>query len=57
MDGDRIQAIITTEKDAMRIKPGLTEGMDIRCEAIQAEWHNTDAFAAWLRTAIEESSD
>ena len=57
MDGDRIQAIITTEKDAMRIKPELTEGMDIRCEAIQAEWHNADAFATWLKIAIEESSD
>jgi len=26
MEGDRLQAIITTDKDAMRIKPELTQG-------------------------------
>ncbi len=52
-EGDRLQAIITTEKDAMRIKPELTQGMNIRCEAIKAEWHDTAAFQSWLRTAIE----
>jgi tetraacyldisaccharide 4'-kinase len=52
MEGDRIRAIITTEKDAMRIKPELTEGINIRCEAIKAEWHDSEAFALWLREAI-----
>ena len=55
MEGDRLQAIVTTDKDAMRIKPELAQGMNIRCEAIKAEWHDHEAFEAWLRATIKQS--
>ena len=55
MEGDRLQAIITTDKDAMRIKPELAQCMNIRCEAIKAEWHDHEAFEAWLRATIKQS--
>jgi len=29
--------------------------MNIRCEAIKAEWHDHDAFEAWLRATIKQS--
>jgi tetraacyldisaccharide-1-P 4'-kinase len=57
MEGDRLQAIITTDKDAMRIKPELTQGLNIRCEAIKAEWHDTEALRSWLKSTIESISE
>ena len=57
MEGDRLQAIITTDKDAMRIKPELTQGLNIRCESIKAEWHNAEAVQSWLRSTIESIAE
>ncbi len=57
MEGDRLQAIITTDKDAMRIKPELTQGLNIRCEAIKAEWHDAEALQSWLKSTIESISE
>lgn len=48
IESDRLQAMVTTEKDAVRIQPGALSSVDVRYESLSAHWHEPDAFKEWI---------
>ena len=52
IDSDRLHALVTTEKDVVRFPPAGIEGIEIRYEPLEAEWHQPDSLRTWLRQEI-----
>ncbi len=53
IDSDRLHALITTEKDVVRLPLRGIEGVPIRYEPMHAEWQEPHELKAWLRDQIE----
>ena len=56
MDSDRLHALITTEKDVVRMPLEGIPGVAIRYEPMHAEWQEPAEVKAWLRDQIEGQS-
>ena len=54
MESDRLQALVTTEKDATRLKGMDLEGLDIRYEPIQAQLIPQTPLQDWLKSQIKK---
>ena len=57
LDSDRLHAVVTTEKDAMRLPSQGIAGIEVRYEPLEAVWHEPDAVTAWLKKQIETHPD
>lgn len=57
LDSDRLHAVVTTEKDAMRLPSEGIAGVEVRYEPLEAVWHEPDAMTAWLKKQIETHPD
>lgn len=53
VEADRLHALITTEKDVVRMPLDGIPGVPIRYEPMHAEWHEPEALERWLREQIE----
>ena len=56
VDSDRLHALITTEKDVVRMPLEGIPGVAIRYEPMHAEWQEPAEVKAWLRDQIEGQS-
>ena len=54
MESDRLQALVTTEKDATRLEGMDLEGLDIRYEPIQAQLIPQTPLQDWLKSQIKK---
>jgi tetraacyldisaccharide-1-P 4'-kinase len=54
MESDRLQALVTTEKDATRLEGMDLEGLDIRYEPIQARLIPQTPLQDWLKSQIKK---
>ena len=48
IESDRLHALVTTEKDAVRLEPGELTSLDVRYESLSAHWHAPEAFKEWI---------
>ncbi len=53
LESDRLQALVTTEKDVTRLDGMNTEGLDIRYEPIQAQLIPQTPLHDWLKNQID----
>ena len=53
VDSDRLHALVTTEKDVVRMPLDGIEGVSIRYEPMHAEWQEPHELEPWLRAQIE----
>lgn len=53
VDEDRLHALITTEKDVVRMPFEGIAGLPLRYEPMHAEWQAPEAVEAWLREQME----
>lgn len=53
VEGDRLHALITTEKDVVRLPLGGIPGVAIRYEPMHAEWHDRHEVESWLKGQID----
>ena len=53
VDSDRLHALVTTEKDVVRMPLDGIPGVAIRYEPMHAEWQEPAEVKAWLREEIE----
>ena len=56
MDSDRLHALVTTEKDVVRMPMEGISGVAIRYEPMHAEWQEPAEVKSWLRDQIEVQS-
>jgi tetraacyldisaccharide 4'-kinase len=56
VDSDRLHALVTTEKDAMRLPSDGIDGIDVRYEPLNAVWIEPDAVRTWLKQQIAAHS-
>jgi len=52
LDSDRLHALVTTEKDAMRLPSDGIEGIEVRYEPLEAVWFEPEAVRSWLKQQI-----
>lgn len=53
VDSDRLHALVTTEKDVVRMPLEGIPGVAIRYEPMHAEWQEPNELAHWLKAQIE----
>ena len=53
VDSDRLHALVTTEKDVVRMPIDGIPGVAIRYEPMHAEWQEPIEVKSWLRDQIE----
>ena len=56
VDSDRLHALVTTEKDVVRMPMDGIPGVAIRYEPMHAEWQEPEEVKAWLRQQIEDQT-
>ncbi len=56
IEADRLHAVVTTEKDAMRLPKTGVDGVPIRYEPMKAEWSNSSHFQAWLAKQLQDDT-
>ena len=54
IESDRLHALITTEKDAMRLPKTVIDGVPIRYEPMKAEWMNSVQLKGWLTEQLKD---
>ena len=57
IEADRLHAVVTTEKDAMRLPKTGVDGVPIRYEPMKAEWSNSSHFQAWLAKQLQDDTE
>ena len=57
VDADRLHALVTTEKDVVRMPMEGIPGVSIRYEPMHAEWQEPLELKGWLRKQIERHTD
>ena len=53
VEADRLHALVTTEKDVVRMPLEGIPGVEIRYEPMHAEWQEPNELALWLKDQIE----
>lgn len=53
VEADRLHALVTTEKDVVRMPLNGIPGVPIRYEPMHAQWHAPEAVDRWLRQQME----